>query len=389
MKLLALHNNSPAQFKYLLQYAKKHHDYEIVFCSLFSSHATDIYKTEIIQDTISSRLTPLEKQFQFSQIFYKKMSSLRSSHYRPDIILSHSGWGCGLYAKHLFPFAKLVCYHEWWFKEAYLDPDLSHLESTDKESFCSLYQRNSLVALELSNADLIITPTRFQRDSLPKCFQANTLIIHEGTDVNYYRYNPAFKCRSGSYYLTYATRGMEPIRGFEYFVRALPSLLKLNTDIRIIIAGEDNQHYGGSGSKKDFKYGQWAKSFIDKHGLRSRVNFCGRLDQVKYARLLKMSYIHYYFSKAFVPSWSLVDAMASGCRIIATKIPPVIEILGDSELLIDHTCIDKVIQSTESILSEESHEYHAACEASRSRAKTLFDSDVNARIALAAIESIV
>ena len=43
--------------------------------------------------------------------------------------------------------------------------------------------------------------------------------------------------------LTYATRGMEPVRGFPEFVRSLPYLLERNSNLQVVIAGADRRAY--------------------------------------------------------------------------------------------------------------------------------------------------
>lgn len=57
--------------------------------------------------------------------------------------------------------------------------------------------------------------------------------------------------------------------------------------------------------------------------------FRGRLERKEYARLLKRSHIHCYFTREFVPSWSLIDAMSTGCLLVVNKTASVKDILPD------------------------------------------------------------
>jgi len=385
MKLLVLHNNAPAQFKYLVKYAKTTFNCDILFLSLYSSSASAYYRHILLESGVDEAGFNASNLFDIPNVFLNKLLSLRNESYYPDVILSHSGWGCGLYSRYVFPRSRIVSYHEWWFRECYLEPHQSHLESTDSNSITQLYLRNSTISLELAESDLIITPTLFQKSYLPSSFQPKTYALHEGTDVEFYRYNPRFKSNDNYIYLTYATRGMEPIRGFDYFIKSIPILLTLHNRIKILIAGNDKVHYGGVGSVKGFKYGQWARSYLKAQDSIHRVSFLGSLNPKGYARLLKVSSIHFYYSKAFVPSWSLVDAMSSGCRIIATDIRPVREVLGYTSLYVDHTIVEDVVDRVKLVLAEDPIRYDQHCRAARERAIMLFNSKTNSLKLLRAI----
>ena len=47
-----------------------------------------------------------------------------------------------------------------------------------------LRQRNLTLALELSEAHRIITPTRWQQSQLPEVLQSQCEVIHEGVDTS-------------------------------------------------------------------------------------------------------------------------------------------------------------------------------------------------------------
>ena len=61
------------------------------------------------------------------------------------------------------------------------------------------------------------------------------------------------------------------------------------------------------------------------------------MQTVAYQRVLACSDVHYYLSVPFVLCWSLLEAMASGCCIVASDTPPVREVLshGESAVLVD------------------------------------------------------
>ena len=57
--------------------------------------------------------------------------------------------------------------------------------------------------------------------------------------------------------------------------------------------------------------------------------FPGRLDYATYVRLLQRSDAHVYLTYPFVASWSLREALAMGCAVVASDTPPVQEFIDD------------------------------------------------------------
>ena len=49
--------------------------------------------------------------------------------------------------------------------------------------------------------------------TIAKIIEKDTQIIHEGVDLDYFKYNPKFR-EENKKRITYATRGLEPMRGF-------------------------------------------------------------------------------------------------------------------------------------------------------------------------------
>ena len=92
-------------------------------------------------------------------------------------------------------------------------------------------------------------------------------------------------------------------------IQPMKYFLSKRKNINLIIAGEDKVFYGGN-TIKGTTYGEWAKKVLKDELEDGRVVFKGRLPLKKYARLLKQSDVHLYFSRPFVVSWSLLEAMS-------------------------------------------------------------------------------
>ena len=53
----------------------------------------------------------------------------------------------------------------------------------------------------------------------------------------------------------------------------------------------------------------------------------GRVLPEQLAAIFRLSDLHIYLTAPFVLSWSLLDAMASGCVVLASDVPPVREVI--------------------------------------------------------------
>ena len=125
------------------------------------------------------------------------------------------------------------------------------------------------------------------------------------------------------------------VRGFPEFIEALPEVLIAHPTLEVEIAGEDRICYGGSAPDAG-SYGKWAKTKLNRWVEANRVRFLGRVPPTEYPSWLQRSWMHVHLTRPFVASWSLLEAMASGCCLIASNTEPVREFVGpNSASLVD------------------------------------------------------
>lgn len=342
MKILFLHPNFPGQFKRPIVIAlSKGHEVVSLCHTHYSRHIKGVKRITLkgrlgIECLETKKLKGANKSLSLANQFRKGMHKLKEEGYEPDIIVSHSGFACGLHTSCIWPDSKKISYVEWWFKYnselATYDPQNEWWAGPVNNY--SLRQRNMVLALELAEADIMISPTRWQQQQLPKALQMKCKVVSDG--INLAKFVPNLKVKSNKPLLTYGTRGMEAMRGFPEFIQELPFVLENYPDLHIEIAGEDKICYGGN-PPKEGSYGNWAKNILDKWIRINRVKFVGRLNETDYITWLQKSWFHVHLSRPFVASWSLLESMACGSCLIASNTSPILEFLNkDNAILVDH-----------------------------------------------------
>jgi glycosyltransferase involved in cell wall biosynthesis len=111
-------------------------------------------------------------------------------------------------------------------------------------------------------------------------------------------------------------------------MRALPQLLRRRKRAQVVIVGGDGVSYGAPPPPRS----SFREMMLQELGAKldlTRVHFTGMLDYHTYLQLLQLSSVHVYLTYPFVLSWSLIEAMACGCLIVASATPPVLEVLED------------------------------------------------------------
>lgn len=333
-RVLFLHHNFPAQFRHVaLHLAERGHEV------LFLSERNLVGELPGVRQRTVASTKPLQHsnlagQLACAERFRTALLELRAEGWAPDWIVSHSGWGCGLDAGWVYPKARRIAYLEWWFADNAADYSFDPQNpwwGYSEASQLKLRQRNLSLALELSEAEAVVSPTQWQRSQLPESLRQLCRVIHEGVDTSLFVHNPAWQPQ-GRLRLTYATRGLEPMRGFPEFVEALPELLREWPQLEVVIAGDDRVAYGAT-PPPEGSFGQWAQARLQPWLEPKRVRFVGHLPLLSYARLLKSSHVHCYLSRPFVASWSLLEAMASGCCLVASDIEAVRELADGAATL--------------------------------------------------------
>jgi glycosyltransferase involved in cell wall biosynthesis len=263
----------------------------------------------------------------------------------PDVMLGHNGWGEIWYLKEVFPRTPLIGYFEFFYRASGADIGFDPSVAVTPDTGPRIHTKNLGNLLGLQTADVGVCPTQWQRAQYPARYQRDLQVLHEGVDTRDVAPNPNarlvlpgldIELAPGDEVLTYVSRNLEPYRGFPEFMRSLPAILQSRPQAQVLIVGGDEPSYA-----LQLPPGQtYRKLLLDELGgsidLR-RVHFLGKVPYGTFRTILQISRVHVYLSYPFVLSWSMLEAMAAQCLVVASRTAPVEEVIQDgvNGLLVD------------------------------------------------------
>ena len=286
---------------------------------------------------------------------------LRRGGFVPDIVCVHPGWGEGLYLKDVFAGRPLLSFFEFYYHARGADVGFDPEYPGVFDDGPRLRTRNALHLINLEACDWGTSPTSWQRQLHPAVFRPKISTIHDGIDTEQARPDPRARLRlenAGGLELgpadevvTYVARNLEPYRGFHSFMRTLPLVLARRPRAQVVIVGEDGVSYGVTprGGKT---YRQIMMEEVGSDLDRTRVHFLGRVPYARFLQVLQVSAVHVYLTYPFVLSWSMLEAMAAGCAVVASATAPVEEVIRHTHngLLVDFFSSSAIADAIDSVL---------------------------------------
>ena len=368
MRVLISHTNFPAQFRRLAP-ALVQQGHDVVFIAKSREwHAPDpvsgmrILTYDTHRPAGGELLHPYLRRFEASvlegQAVFRTCQQLRDEGWVPDWILSHVGFGNGLYLSDAFPESKRIGLFEWFYRAVGADVDFLRQAPVEPDRALRLRTWNAQCLLELADCDIGVVPTQWQRQQFPEHLASRLHVIHEGMDVEALEslkrgpdHRPDNLPKDPELeVLTYVSRGFEEYRGFPQAMQAIALLQQRRPQLHVLIVGADVVAYG-SGRPDGRSWGDWAKQDLQLDP--ERTHWMGALQTDAYQQVLASSDVHLYLTVPFVLSWSLLEAMAAGCCIVASDTPPVREVLSDGEsgVLVDFFSPEQQADAVEELLT--------------------------------------
>jgi glycosyltransferase involved in cell wall biosynthesis len=364
MRILFLHPNFPAQFRHLATVLAKDPKNQVVFGtarqegSLPGVHKVLYKESRQPHPQTHHYVRPLENAVLQGQAVYRVAQQLKTEGFVPDVVYAHSGWGPGLFVKDIFPRAKYCCYFEWFYHAHGTDADFDPTEPLNADAEARIRVKNAPILLDLYSCDRGLSPTNWQRQQFPGEYRSKIKVLHDGVDTTVFKPKPEAKLVLPSVNLdlshvdeivTYVGRGMEPYRGFPQFMEAVALIQQRRPNCHVVVVGEDRVAYGKPlPDGKTYKQLMLEKLSLDL----SRLHFTGSLPYGQYLQVLQASSAHIYLTRPFVLSWSMLEAMATGCLIVGSNTAPVKEVIKDGQngLLVDFFSPEDIATRVDEVL---------------------------------------
>jgi glycosyltransferase involved in cell wall biosynthesis len=388
MNYLFIHQNFPAQYRHVVRRLADQPGNQIYFITQPNDNAmVGVHKVTYAKDNrpavnCHAYAAELERAIHTGATVAEVCRTLKELGFHPDLIVGHSGWGETLFVKDVFPDVPLLANFEFYYHahgvDVGFDPEFVSIFSDPSR----LRARNGVNLLAFQGADWGHSATEWQRSLHPPEMRSRISALHEGVDTDLIR--PNLKARfklpgsgrvltQSDEVITYVARNLEPYRGFHVFMRALPELLRRRKRAQVLIVGGDGVSYGAPAPPTSTFREMLLHELGDRLDLK-RVHFLGTLDHDAYLKILQISSVHVYLTYPFVLSWSFIEAMASGCLIVGSSTPPVLEVLqeGVNGLAVDFFAIKQLAERIEEALDRQ-HTLQHLREAARATAVEHFD----------------
>lgn len=340
MRIVFLHQNMPGQFKHLARKLAENEKNKVVFITKRKdrdipnvTRVTYEPKRGAANET-HRYLRMAEEGILHGQQVARVALTLREKGFTPDVIVAHPGWGEALYLKDIWPDAPLLNYFEFYYHAMGADVGFNPEEKVEIDDYCRIRTKNIVNFMALESADAGLCPTEWQYRQNPEEYKYKISVIHDGVDT--FKCTPnlgaQLKMPNGKILgrrdevITYIARNLEPYRGFPWFMEAVQEIQKRRPNAHVIIVGGDGVSYGRPlGNGKTYRQEAMEKVKIDP----DRTHFLGNVPYNVFLSILQVSSAHVYLTYPFVLSWSMIEAMSSGCLVIGSRTPPVEEAIRD------------------------------------------------------------
>ena len=356
MRLLLIHQNLPGQYRHLLTHYGQMPGCQVVGLGemrrLKDNFRTPIpgvklvgYETPpVSKATTLPTLRTTEAAVQRGQVVLKTLLRLKKAGFYPDVVYAHPGWGETLFLKDVFSRARLLHFCEFYYNTVGQDFDFDPEFPNTADDVLRLRMHNLHHLMALEQANVGIAPTLWQKSLFPSTYHSKIDVVHDGVDTSMVRPDPeafvhfpnkGLRLTCKDEVITFASRNLEPYRGFHTFMRALPAITTSRPHAHVIIVGGNDVSYGRRLPEGTYREKYLAE--IEGRFDASRVHFVGKLPYKTFLHVLQVSTAHIYLTYPFVLSWSMMEAMAAGALVIGSRTPPVGEVIthGENGLLVD------------------------------------------------------
>ena len=294
MRVLVIHQNFPGQFGHFVREWSRRPGWDVRALGRDTAPGLPGFD-KLTRYTLARNVRPdqhlylrqIEASTLHGQAAARAMLQLRASGFTPDAILAHPGWGETLFAKDVFPNARLMHLCEWYYGASGADLGFDPEFPLSFDDRARIRMWNAQHTLDLTQCDAAVSPTHWQRSRYPEILQQKIVVQHEGIDTenlgpdaNATLTTPSgVVLKAGDPVITYVARNLEPYRGFHVFMRALDRIQKADPRCHALIVGGDEVSYG----KRPQGAANWREKMLAEVQLDpARTHFVGRTPKAQY-----------------------------------------------------------------------------------------------------------
>ncbi len=361
MQILFVHPNYPAQFGPILKYLSQKKGVECVFATKGREGHHD--GVRCIPLELKGGATKanhyctrtFENAVWHAHAVYEACKS--DQRLKPDLIVGHSGFGTTAFLAELYD-CPIVNYFEYYYHTKNSDMDFRSDFPPTEIDYLRARARNAMILIDLQTCTAGYSPTKWQQSLLPDVWLSKVKVIHDGIDTAFWRRRDVSrtiageKIADGVRIVTYVSRGLEAMRGFDIFIR-VANRIALNMDnVIFVVVGSDRICYGND--KRHIQEESF-RAYVLKNERPEldRFRFLGNVPPDELANIFSISDLHIYLTVPFVLSWSMLNALSCECIVLASATAPVTEFIehDKSGLLAEFSDVDELVSTAIRVLN--------------------------------------
>lgn len=283
-----------------------------------------------------------------------------------DLVVGRSaGLGSSLFAPVYCPVAPVVSFLDYYYHAHRYDlADLAGVEHPP----AYFHWRRSMAGIELldlEQAALGWTPTNWQRQLYPAEYRDSLLVLHDGIDAR--RFAPSGwhikaegprviagrSLSDDTRVVSFVARSLDRVRGFDRFLAVANALLRARQDVLCVVAGDPIVRRGLDVAYHNRDYPAHLLA-TEPPADPERLWFPGAATPAVVAEILAASDLHIVPSRSYPVARSLLEAMASGCVVVAADTEPHREVMTSEQtgLLVDGEDSDGFLRTAEAVLAD-------------------------------------
>ncbi len=387
-QLLFMHQTYPAQFGPITKFLLQNYEVDITFLSRYTSKPP----IEGIRHLFYQPMTTghEESPYFFSRYFEEECASahgvlqaINRNQLKPDRLIGHVAFGNMGLLHVQYPDTPKIGFFELFYDPTGKTSDTRPEYPSPHPNRLRVPFRNATQLIELEYCTRGYSPTTFQRSTYPLAYQDKLSVLFDGINTDHYKPGPVNDSSElpvtwpkEARIVTYVSRGLEALRGFDIFMKVAHEISKRDPNVHFVIAGNPKTHYGSEMLNIQ-------EATFKEHVLKlapfdlSRFHFLDWISESALVDLYRLSDCHVYWTMPFTLSWSLFQAMSTGCVVVASDSSPVRDAITHQEtgLLVSPEASDAFVSQILDVLANP-RKFQPVREAAREKMMQYFSFDV-------------